>query len=401
LRIRLSLAAGLAAVVALAASAALSAADGPVRKPLASDERAALLALIKAVDLAQDSDVVSTIELPWSVDVLKSLGAAYVPFRLALGSLPEAPRSAAMYVRVVSRHDGYRSKEESSSLREWAMRGGAPPPDPLETVVFNPGELPIGGTSVRSARRSMAAPSEASAILSMQEKAIEKERAAAEEERRRAETPWRDPYRFPFEEYYFFDAKPGHVERALAVPPGEYDVFVGLVDRARVKTTTPVVVRHMITVPDFWNLELQLSDLMLVSEVRVLNAPLKPRDQVDHPYTWGRAEVLPSASTTFVRDEVLSIVYQICNYGSPDTDLTAEYTFFRLVDGRRSPFNRTEPQHLTDEDLPPSVKWETQGFAMQRVPLKPFAPGDYELEVVVKDRLTRGAARQSIAFTVK
>ena len=398
MRIRLSLTAGLAA---LTASAVLSAADGPVRKLLASDERAALLALIKAVDLAQDTDVLSAIELPWSVDVLKSIDVAYVPFRLALGSLPDVSKSAAMYVRVVSRHDGYRSKEESSSLREWAVRGGAPPPDPLQTVFFNPGELPMGGLSVRSGRRAVAAPSESSAILAMQEKAIEKERAAAEAERKRAETPRRDPYRFPFEEYYFFDAKPDHVERALAVPPGEYDVFVGLVDRARVKTSTPVVVRHTITVPDFWNLELQLSDLMLVSDVRVLNAPLKPRDQIDHPYTWGRAEVLPSASSTFARDDVLSIVYQICNYGSPDTDLTAEYTFFRRVDGRRTSFNRTEPQHLTDEDLPAPVRWETQGFAMQRVPLKPFPPGDYELEVVVKDRLTRGAARQSIAFTVK
>src|SRR5581483_9741820 len=168
------------------------------------------------------------VDLPWAADVFKSIDAAYVPFRVGLTPWTEAAKTAVMYVRVVSRHDGYRSTEESSSLLEWAMHGGAAPPEPLQTVVFNPGELPIGGPAVRSNRRATAAPAEASAILAMQQKQYEKEKAAAEAARARAETRQRDPYRFPFEEYYFFDARGGRVDRALAVPPGEYDVFVAL-----------------------------------------------------------------------------------------------------------------------------------------------------------------------------
>src|SRR5581483_3672189 len=212
----------------LAMTAVVGAADPPVRKPLASDERAALLALLKAVDLAQDTDIVSAADLPWTADVLKAIDVAYVPFRLGVAEWAESSKSAAMYVRVVSRHDGYRSSDESSSLREWAMHGGNAPPEPLQTIVFNPGELPIGGPAVRSSRRATAAPAEASAILAMQQKQYEKEKAAAEAARARAETRQRDPYRFPFEEYYFFDARGGRVDRALAVPPGEYDVFVAL-----------------------------------------------------------------------------------------------------------------------------------------------------------------------------
>ncbi len=389
------------AVIVCAVAATQAAADGPARKPLSSEERAALLALIKAVDLVQDTDVVSPIELPWAADVIKSVGVAYVPFRLGLESWNDSSKATAMYVRVVSRHDGYRSTEELSSLREWALHGGAGPPEPLQTIMFNPGELPVGGPAVRSSRRSIAGPAESSAILSLQQKQYEKERAAAEAERQRQETPRRDPYRFPFEEYYFFDGRRSRVERAMAVPPGEYDVFVGLVDRSRVKSSTPVVVRHRIVVPDFWNLELSLSNLMFVDEVHVLGAPLKPQDQIEHPYTWGRAEVVPSGRTTFRRDEVLSVVYQICNYGAPDTDVTADYQFYRVADGQRTLFNRTEPQHLTNDDLPLPARWETQGFAMQRVPLASFPPGDYELEVLVKDRLTRGTATQSVAFTVR
>ena len=45
-------------------------------------------------------------------------------------------------------------------------------------------------------------------------------------------------------------------------------------------------------------------------------------------------------------------------------------------------FNRTPPQQFDDNDLPPPGAWETQAFAMQTVPLQPFPPGRYELEVM-------------------
>jgi hypothetical protein len=400
MRIRILAAPG---VVAMLASSAVAggAADRPMRKPLSADERAAVIALMKAVDLAQDTDVVSPIDLPWETHVLKSTDVGYVPFRLALSGLPDVPKSAAMYVRVVSRHDGYRSTEEDSSIREWVMKGGMLPPPQMESISFGPGELPFGGPATSSSRRSVAAPAEASAVLALQERQFQKEKAAAEAAQRRAEAKQRDPYVFPFEEYYFFDVKSARVERAVAVPPGEYDLFVAVVDRARVKTSTPTVVRHTIAVPDFWNLELRLSSLILASDVRALGAPLAAKDQIEHPYTWGRAEVVPSAKTTFGRDEVLSVVYQVCNYGAPDTDVTADYNFYRRENGKRTLFNRTPPQQLTNDDLPLPVAWETQGFAMQSVPLKSFPPGDYELEVLVKDRLTRDSATQSITFTVK
>ena len=78
----------------------------------------------------------------------------------------------------------------------------------------------------------------------MQQKDYEKQKRAAEEAKRKAETRERDPLLFPFEEYFFFDlaaARGGElrgVERALALPPGEYDVYVGLIDRARIKTSS-------------------------------------------------------------------------------------------------------------------------------------------------------------------
>ena len=75
--------------------------------------------------------------------------------------------------------------------------------------------------------------------------------------------------------------------------------------------------------------------------------------QTAHPYAFGRAEVIPPSTPAFGRDEALTVVYQICNYGAPDSDLTAFYSFYR-VDGGRRLLSRTDPQFYTDGDLPPA-----------------------------------------------
>lgn len=400
---------GVLAVVALVSVGTLHAAGPLTRKPLDQVERAALLALLRAVDVAQETDATSgEAALQWDSHVLKSVNqTAYVPFRLTLNGLSDGFKSAAMYVRVVSRHDGYRSSEERSALHDWVVRA-TPVTAPLrETVVVGPGELPVGGPGVMAGRRSIQAPAEASALLALQRKEYEREKEAAEAARKQEEARRRDPYVFPFEEYYFFDLKTAHagnarvVERVIAVPAGEYDVFVGLLDRDRLKTSSPTILRRTLTVPDFWNQQLAVSSLILVNAVHQLKAPLSARDQREHPYTFGVAEIVPVATPAFASDDVLSVIYQICNYGAPDADVVTEYTFYRKVDGKRTLFNRTEPQELTDADLPPPLAWETQGFVMQTVPLRPFPPGQYELEITVRDRLTRGITKGTVEFGVK
>ena len=59
------------------------------------------------------------------------------------------------------------------------------------------------------------------------------------------------------------------------------------------------------------------------------------------------------------------MVFQMCNYGAPDSDLTANYTFYR-VDGGRRLFNRTDAQQFSDADLPPAGAWEIAGVRRRR-----------------------------------
>ena len=380
------------------------AADAPKRKPLSPEERNAVLALIKAVDLAQDTDVTGD-QLGWQHHVLKAPHTtAYVPFRIDFAALAEAVKSGAVYVRAVSRHGGLRAKDERSILRDWLLQARDVAPRPQETVMVPAGELPVGGPAIGSRREGISQAAASSTALALQQRALDKQKAAEDEAKKKAETPQRNPFVVPFEEYYFFDSKSRGfqtkaIERALVLPPGEYDVFVGLIDRARVKTSSPTVIRRMVAVPDLWE-QLAISSLILVSDVASLPAPLAPQQQSERPYVFGRSEILPRTTPAFTTSDALSVVLQVCNYGAPDAELTVEYNFFHDVDGKRTLFNRTEPQILGDQDLPAPAPWETQAFVMQTVPLGSFPPGRYELEVTARDRLTRAVAKNAVAFTV-
>jgi hypothetical protein len=379
------------------------AAGPPRRKPLDAKQREAVLAVIKAVDSAQEADSSFDDALAWDGHVLKAGGeSAYVPFRITHSGAAEGFTSALMYVRAVTRRDGRRAAEEHSFLRDWLARGHDMPAKMPETIFIGPGEMPVGGPATASGRRAIQAPAEALAVLALQQRAFEKQKAADAAAKKKEETKERDPFRFAFEDYYLVDRTardPRVFERAMTLPPGEYDVYVALLDRAQARTSSPAILKRSLVVPNFWNDELAVSSLILAKAVTPLKSALAPAQQVEHPYTFGQTEIVPVPSTLFTTDDVLSVVFQMSNYGAPDTDLTVDYTFYRLDDARRI-FNRTNPQLFSDEDLPPPGTWDTQAFAMQLVPLKPFPLGRYELEVAVRDRLTRATATGTVAFTV-
>ena len=396
----------LLAFVALSSAHPTGAAGPPARKPLDSRQRDAVLALVKAVDAAQEADAASHEALAWDAHVLKSgEQTAYVPFRLTHNGAADGFTSTVMYVRAVTRRDGMRASEERSYLREWLVRAGDVPKRMAETVFVGPGEMPVGGPATSSSRRAISAPAEALAVLALQQRAFDKQAAADAAAKKKLETRERDPLRFAFEDYYLVDGTSARVagarvfERAMTLPPGEYDIFVGLLDRARDKTSSSAILKQTLVVPDFWNDRLAVSSLILAQAVTPLKAPLAPAKQIEHPYTLGQTEVVPVAASSFSNSEALSVVFQISNYGAPDTDLTVDYTFYR-TDGPRRLFNRTEAQVFSDDELPPPRAWDTQAFAMQTVPLRPFPPGRYELDVIVRDRLTRSTATGTVAFAV-
>jgi hypothetical protein len=192
---------------------------------------------------------------------------------------------------------------------------------------------------------------------------------------------------------------PRLVQRALSLPAGDYDVFVALVDRAR-KGVAASVLSRTVNVPNFKDGQLALGSLMLVNGLRPLTAPLKGDEQSEHPYAFGGTEIVPLIPRSFTSTDDLSVVFQICNYGAPESRLTVDYGFYQNVDGTRRFFNRTATQELTDADLPVAPPSDTQTFVMQAMPLTSFLPGRYELEVVVVDHVTQMMRKATIEFVV-
>jgi hypothetical protein len=115
---------------------------------------------------------------------------------------------------------------------------------------------------------------------------------------------------------------------------------------------------------------------------------------------FGTTEFIPSITPTFSNTDHLTVLYQICNYGAPDSELTSEYRFYR-IDGGRKLFNGTKPETYTDADLPRSDPFEPQALAIQKLPLDSFPAGRYEIEISVHDRLRRADAKAVAPFVVR
>ena len=139
------------------------------------------------------------------------------------------------------------------------------------------------------------------------------------------------------------------LERALSLPPGEYDVYVrACLDRNRLKTSSPVI-RHVkpSLSRTFWNDEIALSSLILASDIRVLGASPSAKQQVEHPYYVRSRRSHPGRGAgVFVRRCVVGGLSGLQlrragrRPGAPTTTSTASDTPTRVL------FNRTPSQHF-------------------------------------------------------
>ena len=141
-----------AIVLIAGVSGAHARAAGPARKPLGPKEREAILALIKAVDLAQQTDVLADDGVGWSHHVLKG-GKQY---RLRAVPADPAGRRDQDGGDVCSRRLAPRRPPRARralDLREWMLHGSEAAPRIPETVYVAAGDMPVGGPA-ESCRRS-------------------------------------------------------------------------------------------------------------------------------------------------------------------------------------------------------------------------------------------------------
>jgi hypothetical protein len=205
---------------------------------------------------------------------------------------------------------------------------------------------------------------------------------------------------------------PMRVSRSFTVPGGVYDVFIvakePTPDKAPKNAPPPKIssLKQTVTVQDFWNGELATSSVILAQRIDPLPAPLTPQQQADRPYALGTMEILPAFDTKLSKKSELSTFMLIYN---PKVDsankpnVMVEYNFYQKLAGSPEKFfNKTNPQNLNAETLPPQFDLAAghQLQSGQAVPLASFPEGDYRLEIKVTDKIATKTLTKEVVFTV-
>jgi hypothetical protein len=216
--------------------------------------------------------------------------------------------------------------------------------------------------------------------------------------------------RFAWETISFIDLPAdGKIQRAVALKPGEYEAFIAVKERTTdPKATTPGkigVLRQSLTVPDFATSELKTSSVLLAKAVESLTAPLSPAQQEANPYVFGQMRIVPAVDGKFAKSGEFQLFFWI--YGAQPAangkpDVTVEYNFHqRLAEGEKY-FNKTQPQELNAQSLPPefSLAAGHQLYTNLAIPLTSFPVGDYRLEIKITDKPSGKSMTQNVNFTV-
>ena len=200
---------------------------------------------------------------------------------------------------------------------------------------------------------------------------------------------------------------PVRIARAFSVPAGTYDVYIAAKEPASTAKNAPAktaVVRQTVTVPDFWNGELNTSSVIIAQRMDPLPAPLTPQQQTDRPYALGLFELALQLEMKFSKKAELQPVFfvynpQLDSDGKPD--VVIEYNFYSKSGGAEKFFNHTSPQNYNATTLPQFKAAEGHqvpgGLA---IPLTSFPEGDYRLEIKVTDNISKKTVTRDVNFAV-
>ena len=220
---------------------------------------------------------------------------------------------------------------------------------------------------------------------------------------------------YAFEDYFTSEARasagqPARLTRAFAAAPGEYDVYFGMRAKAadpkksRDEPVRVVAAKHTVTLPNFWDGELTTSTIVVTSKVDQVTTQVTPEMQRERPYLFGQTEFVPSFDHAFKKTDELSVVFQIYNpaldAGKPN--VAVEYTFHQKLPEGEKYFNKTNPQQLNAQTLPPNFDVATTQMLPggQSVPLASFPAGEYRMEIKITDALAKKTITRDVLFTV-
>jgi hypothetical protein len=230
-----------------------------------------------------------------------------------------------------------------------------------------------------------------------------------------AALPQRPP--FAWDNVQFIDLPDdGKLARAIQLKPGKYVAYFAVKERSAAakgnqKNAPPPpapkmgLLRHELTVPGYNAVDLTTSSVILAKSVEPMTTTLSPLEQEANPYVFGPMKIVPQVDGKYSKSQELNVIFWI--YGAREAaggkpDVTVDFNFHqKLAEGEKY-FNRTAPQELNAQSLPPefNVAAGHQLPGSLVVPLASFPAGDYRLEIKVTDKPSGRTMTQSVNFTV-
>ena len=200
------------------------------------------------------------------------------------------------------------------------------------------------------------------------------------------------------------------LNRVFMATAGTYDVYIAFKERLPEKAPKNAVaktgvLKTQITVPDFYNAELNTSTILVADKVNMLTAPVGMDEARERPFVFGLQELIPAPDMEFKKAEELSIFFQVYNAGLDSTgkpNLTMDYEFHKTEAGAEKFFNKTTPQTVNASNLPPQfdpAKFPVPGGIS--VPLTSFGEGQYRLNIKITDKAANKTLTRDVKFTVK
>jgi hypothetical protein len=392
------------------ASGAVAAGQGSEPK-LTRQERAALQAIVAAVDASASAPHVS--EAEWPIHLLRaSDGSHYVAFTApARGLDPDRP--VVVYVRLASwREPGViTTAAERSAVGEWLAGQRSVPVPPQRGIAF--GEMPTYGAGAIAGR----GPGPQSLQLLEMQRARDRERREARERERKAELEGTSSARpaNPFLPFEDFDARATAtvvsgvgptLRRSVTAGPGRYELVVGWADPAAKNVAESVrVAKRSLELAPASTSEFALSSIVIADEIGVREAPYAPTEQTAHPYSIAGTEIVPAADDVLSNDDRLALAMQVINAradaaGKPD--VVVGFRLFRATAAGEEPLGTIAPQFYNQTTLPADFD-SSRGhplFAAVAIPLRTFKRGAYRVRVMADDRLAGVSATSDVRFTV-
>jgi hypothetical protein len=219
---------------------------------------------------------------------------------------------------------------------------------------------------------------------------------------------------YPYEDYGPVQLSSGNgpakISRAFSAEAGQYDVYVIVREPQSDKKGAPPaktsLITQSVTVPDFWGSDLTTSSVIVAERIDPLPAPLSNQQLIERPYAaLGTIEVVPSVDMKRTKSGELStfmLIYNAKTDSANKPDIQVEYSFYTKGSGGEKFFNKTAPQALNAQTLPPQFDLAAghQLQTGQAVPLASFPEGDYRLEIKVTDKIANKSVTRDVNFSV-